>query len=107
LLGAWPSGHTLTTMAAAAAFRAAEYDLGAWRFAGYPIAAGVGLGMWFSDHHWASDILSGALLGEAVGSSVGRSFARGASDGATGFSSGTLVAAPLEGGMLVTWLGTW
>jgi hypothetical protein len=106
LIGAWPSGHTLTTFAAAAAFRAAEYELGAWRFVGYPIAAGVGLGMWFSDHHWASDIVSGALLGEALGSSVGQSFGRGR-DTATGFSAGTLVAAPLEGGMLVTWLGTW
>lgn len=107
LLGAWPSGHTLTTFAAAAAFRAAEYELGAWRFAGYPIAAGVGLGMWFSDRHWASDIVSGALLGEAIGSSVGRSFAPSPDGTATGLSGGTLVAAPLEGGMLVSWLGTW
>lgn len=107
LIGAWPSGHTLTTVAAAAAFRAAESELGAWSFAGYPIAAGVGLGMWLSDRHWASDIVSGALLGEAVGSSVGRSFARGAREDATGFTASTLVAAPLEGGMLVTWLGTW
>ncbi|HTQ02827.1 MAG TPA: phosphatase PAP2 family protein [Polyangiaceae bacterium] len=107
LLGAWPSGHTLTTFAAAAAFRAAEYELGAWRFVGYPLAAGVGLGMWFSDRHWTSDILSGALLGEAIGSSVGRSFAPSAREGATGFSAGTLVAAPLDGGMLVAWLGTW
>lgn len=107
LLGAWPSGHTLTTFAAAAAFRATEDELGAWRFVGYPLAAGVGLGMWFSDHHWASDILSGAMLGEAIGSSVGQSFAPSGSEQATGFSAGRLVAAPLEGGMLFTWLGTW
>jgi len=107
LLGAWPSGHTLTTFAAAAAFRAAEYELGAWRFVGYPVAAGVGLGMWFGDHHFASDIVSGAMLGEAIGSSVGQAFARSGHDQTTGFSAGTLVAAPLEGGMLVSWLGTW
>jgi membrane-associated phospholipid phosphatase len=74
-LAAFPSGHTLTMMVAAAAFRSAEPELGALAWAGYPLALGVGAGMWLSDHHWASDILSGALLGEAIGGSVGRAFA--------------------------------
>jgi membrane-associated phospholipid phosphatase len=106
-LGAWPSGHTLSMFAAAAAFRAAEYELGWLRFVGYPLAIGVGAGMWLGDRHWASDVLSGALLGEAIGSSVGRSFARSADASPTGFFAGTLVAAPVGGGMLLEWLGTW
>jgi membrane-associated phospholipid phosphatase len=73
-LGAWPSGHTLAMVAAAAAFRSAEPELGATRFIGYPLAAAVAAGMWLGDRHWASDILSGAMLGEANGSSAGRSF---------------------------------
>jgi hypothetical protein len=35
--------------------------------------------MWIGDHHWASDIVSGALLGEALGSSVGYGFSGGES----------------------------
>ncbi|HTU63448.1 MAG TPA: hypothetical protein VMF89_33530, partial [Polyangiales bacterium] len=39
---------------------------------------GVAFGMWFGDHHWVSDILSGALLGYGMGRSVGRAFAESA-----------------------------
>lgn len=74
-LGAFPSGHTAFFFAAAAAFRASSPDLGLWRFAGYPIAAAVGFAMWYGDHHWASDVLSGGLLGEAIGGSAGRTWA--------------------------------
>jgi membrane-associated phospholipid phosphatase len=105
--GAWPSGHTLTMFAAASAFRAAEDELGWPRFLGYPLAVGVAAGMWLGDRHWASDILSGALLGEAIGSSVGRSFARSSDRPATGLGEGTLVAFPVAGGMLVAWLAVW
>lgn len=107
MLGAWPSGHTLSMFAAASAFRAAEYELGWPRFLGYPLAVGVAAGMWLGDRHWASDILSGALLGEAIGSSVGRSFARSEDGPAAGLVHGTLVAFPTQGGMLVAWLAIW
>jgi membrane-associated phospholipid phosphatase len=99
-LGAWPSGHTLSMVAAAAAFRASEYELGFVRFLGYPLAAAVGAGMWLGDRHWASDILSGALLGEAIGSSVGASFAR---SGDEPVSEGALLVIPVEGGAFASW----
>jgi membrane-associated phospholipid phosphatase len=97
-LGAFPSGHTLTMMVAAAAFRAAEPDLGLFAWSGYPLAAGVGAGMWLSDHHWASDIISGALLGEAIGGSVGRSFR--VSDPSKRAPELAFALVPLEGGAL-------
>ncbi len=107
MFGAWPSGHTLSMFAAASAFRAAEDQLGWPRYLGYPLALGVGFGMWFSDRHWMSDILSGAMLGEAIGSSVGRSFAQSSDKPAEGLLHGSPVAVPLAGGMLVAWLAVW
>jgi membrane-associated phospholipid phosphatase len=106
-LGAWPSGHTLSMFAAAAAFRGAEYELGLARFAGYPLAVAVGAGMWLGDRHWASDVLSGALLGEAIGSSVGQAFGRSEDMPEHAGMRGGLVAMPLDGGMLVGWTSTW
>ncbi len=73
-LAAFPSGHTATMFALAAAFRESSPELGVWRYLGYPIAVGVGFGMWWGDHHWASDVLSGAMLGEALGGSAGRAW---------------------------------
>ncbi|HEV8549152.1 MAG TPA: phosphatase PAP2 family protein [Polyangiaceae bacterium] len=104
--GAWPSGHTLAMMAAASAFRASEYELGWVRFAGYPFAAAVAVGLWLGDRHWASDILSGAMLGEAIGSSVGKSFAR-AEDTPVGLEHGAPYLAPVAGGALVGWAAEW
>jgi len=103
--GAWPSGHTLSMFAAAAAFRAAERELGVVRFVGYPLAVGVGVGLWLSDRHWASDVLSGAMLGEAIGGSVGQSFAR--SEDQTGLVHGSPYFTPVTGGALVGWAGRW
>ena len=74
LNAALPSGHTATMFALAAALRASSKNWGAWRYLGYPFAVAVGLGMWWGDHHWASDVLSGALLGEAIGSAAGRAW---------------------------------
>ena len=90
-------------MAAAAAFRAAEPELGVLAWSGYPLALGVGAGMWLGDHHWASDVISGALLGEAIGGSVGRSFEATLPDGATG--SVSLLVLPLDGGALAAVAG--
>jgi membrane-associated phospholipid phosphatase len=95
--GAWPSGHTLAMMAAASAFRTSTPELGVVSWVGYPLALGVAGGMWLGDHHWASDIVSGALLGEAIGESVGPSFAEHA------HVPGTLGFLPTHGGALVTW----
>lgn len=70
---AWPSGHTAAMVAAAAALTTVSPD--SW-FAYVSIAAagGVAAGMWLGDHHWASDIISGAMLGATVGHSVGLAF---------------------------------
>jgi len=73
--GAWPSGHTSFMFAAASSFRTSTPGLGVLSWFGYPLSLGVAAGMWLGDHHWASDIVSGALIGEAIGSSVGRGFA--------------------------------
>jgi membrane-associated phospholipid phosphatase len=98
--GAWPSGHTAVMFAAAAAFRTSNPELGWPAWLGYPLALGVGAGMWWGDHHFASDIVSGALLGEAIGSSAGSSFAEPATPKA-------VAVVPLDDGLLVTWTGAW
>ncbi|HET7539125.1 MAG TPA: phosphatase PAP2 family protein [Polyangiaceae bacterium] len=98
-IGAWPSGHTAIMFAGAAAFRASNPELGWLSFAGYPLAVGVAAGMWFGDHHWASDIVSGALLGEAIGSSVGKSFSE-----TLGVPGALAVSSLSGGGFYATWL---
>lgn len=72
--GAWPSGHSAVAFAFASALRTTLPRAGVLRFAGYALASGVGLGMIWGDHHWTSDVISGALLGEAVGSAIGTGF---------------------------------
>jgi membrane-associated phospholipid phosphatase len=99
---AWPSGHTALMFAGAAAFRAANPDLGVAAWLGYPLALGVASGMWLGDHHWGSDIVSGALLGEAIGSSVGQSFSE-----ALSLPGALVLTAPGNAGMGVQWLGAW
>lgn len=74
-LGAFPSGHTAVVFAAAGAVRGVNAHWGWARYVAYPIAAGVAFGMWYGDHHWTSDIVSGALMGEALGGAVGNAFA--------------------------------
>jgi len=100
-LGAWPSGHTAVMFGAAAALRTSEPDLGWPAWLGYPIALGVGAAMWWGDHHWTSDILSGALLGEAIGQSAGQSFSpAGTSTTIALWPAGT-------DGVIALWSGTW
>jgi membrane-associated phospholipid phosphatase len=71
---AWPSGHAAAGFALAAAFTAYAGDSIAIPAIAYPIATGIGVGMVVGDHHWASDVVAGALIGQAIGWSVGRSF---------------------------------
>ncbi|MEO6601079.1 MAG: phosphatase PAP2 family protein [Polyangiaceae bacterium] len=99
---AWPSGHTALMFAAASAFRAGNPDLGLAAWLGYPLAVGVASGMWLGDHHWGSDIISGALLGEAIGSSVGQSFSE-----ALGVPGALVLSAPGNAGIGVQWLTLW
>ncbi|MEO7033953.1 MAG: phosphatase PAP2 family protein [Polyangiaceae bacterium] len=101
-LAAWPSGHTALMFAGAAAFRASNPELGVVSWLGYPLALGVASGMWLGDHHFASDIVSGALLGEAVGSSIGQSFSE-----ALGVP-GELAPMPVDQtGFGLQWVGLW
>jgi hypothetical protein len=103
-LTAWPSGHSAVFFASAATLRNVLPDAGLWRFAGYPFAVAVGAGMWLGDHHWASDILSGALIGEAIGGSVGSAFLPVAHE-AHGQASLSVVF--VEQGALLGWQGVW
>jgi membrane-associated phospholipid phosphatase len=104
---AWPSGHTALMFAGAAAFRASSPELGALAFVGYPLALGVAAGMWLGDHHYASDIVSGALLGQALGDSAGQSFASALR------VPGEVTLLPIrnlasgESGFEIQWAGAW
>ncbi len=99
---AWPSGHTALLFAGASAFRASNPGFGWVSWLGYPLALGVAGGMWLGDHHYASDIISGALLGEAVGSSVGQSFSQ-----ALGVPGELALVPKNQGGFAVQWQGQW
>jgi membrane-associated phospholipid phosphatase len=70
--GAWPSGHATATFAFAAVLRKELATRSFFiRYSGYVLATAVSFAMAYGDHHWASDILSGALLGEAFGRAFG------------------------------------
>lgn len=83
---AWPSGHTAVMFAVASAL-AGVTEYRHWvGYVAYAAAVGVGAGMWFGDHHWGSDIVSGGLLGFSIGNSVATSFRGDAHRGPTGAS---------------------
>jgi membrane-associated phospholipid phosphatase len=89
MVGAWPSGHAATTFAFAAAIRTSlPHRAGVFRYVGYVLAAAVSAGMLLGDHHWTSDVLSGALLGEAIG----RSFGGGSGEGPSVVAGGACLA---------------
>jgi len=71
-LGAWPSGHAAVTFAFAAVVREQLHARPFYiRFVGYALAGAVSFAMAYGDHHWASDLVSGALIGESVGRAFG------------------------------------
>ena len=70
----WPSGHTAIMVTAATALSTVQYGRSWVGYVAYAGAGGVAAAMWLEDHHWASDIISGALIGVAVGRSVGLAF---------------------------------
>ena len=106
VLRAWPSGHTAVSVAFAATLRSAAPELGPWRWSGYVFGAAVAFGMWHGDHHWASDIVSGAALGEAVGSSVGTGF-NGSGFNDRGTRQAQLIFLPGSGGGELQWARNW
>jgi len=71
---AWPSGHTATMVAAATALTTVTHGRSWLAYLGLAAATGVAAGMWMGDHHWGSDIVSGALIGTALGRNVGLAF---------------------------------
>jgi membrane-associated phospholipid phosphatase len=72
--GAWPSGHATVTFAFAAVMREELASRPFYvRYSGYALATAVSFAMAYGDHHWASDLISGALIGEAFGRAFGGS----------------------------------
>jgi membrane-associated phospholipid phosphatase len=80
---AWPSGHTAIMVSAATALSTVQFGRSWLGYVAYGAAAAVATGMWLGDHHWMSDILSGALMGGALGRSVGLAFRRDPAEGET------------------------
>lgn len=103
---AWPSGHTAAAFSVASAL-SAHADSVVVPVIAYPLAVGIGAGMLVGDHHWASDVLAGALLGHTIGWSVGTGFhtRRSAARGGDG-AAVRLVPFPAPGpGLALT--GAW
>jgi len=75
VIDGWPSGHTMSAVAAAAALSEIYHDNIWIQLGAYSYAAIIGAGMTFCDH-WVSDIICGALFGYVIGKVTGKSFAR-------------------------------
>jgi len=73
ILNGWPSGHTGSAFAIAAAMSEIYSDSILVKSIFYGFAAAMGLAISIKDH-WASDVFAGALMGFAVGKAVGKSF---------------------------------
>lgn len=71
---AWPSGHTAVATSFASSMVAYYSDEPWVPFVVYPAAGAIALGMLTGAHHWASDVLAGAVLGHTIGWSAGRAF---------------------------------
>jgi membrane-associated phospholipid phosphatase len=73
----FPSGHTTTAFAAAAAIDQST-DARWVPWVAYPLAALVGWSRVHDDKHWISDVLAGAALGTWSGYKTGRLWSTGA-----------------------------
>lgn len=70
----WPSGHTATAIAVAAALTA-FFPHKRWiPFVAYPLSFMMGTAMIEGDFHWFSDVVAGALIGHIIGWTVGKNF---------------------------------
>jgi membrane-associated phospholipid phosphatase len=69
----WPSGHTSSMFAIAAALTASTGDTTTGVIS-YSLAGYMGWSMLDGDDHWASDVVAGALIGHAIGWTVGMSY---------------------------------
>jgi len=66
---AFPSGHTIVAFAVSGVL--AERIKNPWATAGlYGLAAATGLSRMYTDHHWFSDVLFGAIISISVSRSV-------------------------------------
>lgn len=72
----WPSGHTSSMFAMAAAFHGFYPDKTWIPFVAYPVSALMGFAMINGNYHWTSDVVAGATIGTVVGFTVGRNFRR-------------------------------
>jgi len=71
---AWPSGHASASTAIAASLTAYYPESWAVPLVGYTVVFAIGAGMIVGDHHWASDVVAGALVGQGIGHCIGSSF---------------------------------
>ena len=71
---AWPSGHTSVAVALASSLVSYYADVPWLPWVLYPGAASIAFGMMSGAHHWASDVVAGALMGHAIGASIGADF---------------------------------
>jgi membrane-associated phospholipid phosphatase len=67
----FPSGHTTQAFAIASVI-ATEYDAPWVRITAYSIATGVGISRMYHGAHYASDVVTGAIIGGTVGRSIAR-----------------------------------
>jgi membrane-associated phospholipid phosphatase len=93
----WPSGHTSACISVAASLTAYYPDQIWIPLVGYPLGLAIGFGLIAGDHHWASDVVAGALIGQGIGYSIGKSF-RARAQG-TGRTATDITLVPMAGGI--------
>ena len=69
----WPSSHTATAFAMAAALMELYPNNAAIKYGGLTYASLIGLGV-STNIHWFSDAVAGAFIGYAIGIAVGKGF---------------------------------
>jgi membrane-associated phospholipid phosphatase len=72
-IAGWPSSHTTTAFAFAAALSEIYHEKTLLKAASYSYAVFIALGVSLCVH-WSSEVLAGVLIGYAIGKTVGRDF---------------------------------